>query len=112
MDPIRILIADDDAGMRLVMRRLAEQAEGYELVGEATDGAELIRLYDELKPEVVLLDVEMPQMDGIECARAIQDRDPRTVLVFATAPATGPRRRSRMRSSVCRARSTRKGFTR
>ena len=39
MDPIRILIADDDAGMRLVMRRLAEQAEGYELVGEATDGA-------------------------------------------------------------------------
>lgn len=85
MDPIRILIADDDAGMRLVMRKLAEQAEGYALVGEATDGAELIRLYDELKPEVVLMDVEMPEMTGIECARAIQDRDPRTVLVFATA---------------------------
>ena len=85
MDDIRILIADDDAGMRLVMRKLVEQAEGYRLVGEATDGAELIRLYDELKPEVVLLDVEMPEMDGIECARAIQVRDPRTVLVFATA---------------------------
>ena len=85
MSLIRILIADDDAGMRLVMRKLAESAEGYELVGEAADGAALIRLYDELRPEVVLMDVEMPEMTGIECARAIQDRDPRTVLVFATA---------------------------
>ena len=85
MNPIRIMIADDDAGMRLVMRKLAQQAEGYELVGEAVDGAELLKLYDELRPEVVLMDVEMPEMTGIECARAIQDRDPRTVLVFATA---------------------------
>ena len=85
MNDIRILIADDDAGMRLVMRKLAQQAEGYSLVGEASDGAELIRLYDELRPEVVLMDVEMPEMTGIECARAIQDRDPRTVLIFATA---------------------------
>ena len=85
MTPISVLIADDDAGMRLVMRRLVEQAEGYALAGEASDGAALIRLYDERRPEVVLLDVEMPEMSGIECARAIQDRDPRTVLVFATA---------------------------
>jgi len=85
MNDIRILIADDDAGMWLVMRRLVERAEGYALVGEAEDGEALIRLYDELAPEVVLLDVEMPGMSGIECARAIQDRNPRTVLVFATA---------------------------
>ena len=85
MSDIRILIADDDAGMRLVMRKLAESAEGYELVGEAVDGKQLIELYDQLRPEVVLMDVEMPEMTGIECARAIQDRDPRTVLVFATA---------------------------
>ena len=85
MNPIRILIADDDAGMRLVMRKLAESAEGYELVGEAEDGERLIELYDQLRPDVVLMDVEMPGMTGIECARAIQDRDPRTVLVFATA---------------------------
>ena len=85
MNDIRILIADDDAGMRLVMRKLAEKAEGYELVGEAEDGERLIELYDQLRPEVVLMDVEMPGMTGIECARAIQDRDPRTVLVFATA---------------------------
>ena len=79
MIPITVLIADDDAGMRLVMRKLVQQAEGYELVGEASDGAELIRLYDAQRPEVVLLDVEMPEMSGIDCARAIQDRDPRTV---------------------------------
>ncbi len=85
MDPIRILIADDDAGMRLVMKKLVEKAEGYELVGEAEDGEQLIELYDALKPEVVLMDVEMPGMTGIDCARAIQDRDPRTVIVFATA---------------------------
>ncbi len=85
MIPIRIMIADDDAGMRLVMRKLAEAAEGYELVGEAEDGNALLRMYDELRPEVVLMDVEMPGMTGIECARAIQDRNPRTVLVFATA---------------------------
>ena len=85
MNDIRILIADDDAGMRLVMRKLAESTEGYELVGEAENGRQLIELYDQLRPEVVLMDVEMPEMSGIECARAIQDRDPRTVLVFATA---------------------------
>ena len=85
MEDIRILIADDDAGMRLVMRKLAQAAEGYALVGEAANGRELIELYDKLRPEVVLMDVEMPEMTGIECAQAIQERDPRCVLVFATA---------------------------
>lgn len=85
MNPIRIMIADDDAGMRLIMRKLVEKAEGYELVGEAVNGRQLIDMYDELHPEVILLDVEMPEMTGVECARAIQDRDPRTILVFATA---------------------------
>lgn len=85
MNPIRIMIADDDAGMRTVMRKLVEKAEGYELVGEAIDGKQLIEMYDVMHPEVILLDVEMPEMTGVECARAIQDRDPRTILVFATA---------------------------
>ena len=85
MNPIRILIADDDPGMRTVMRKLAERAEGYELVGEAGDGERLLELYEETRPDVVLMDVEMPGMTGIECAKVIQDRNPRTVLVFATA---------------------------
>lgn len=85
MNSIRILIADDDSGMRTVMRKLAEKAEGYVLVGEAQDGEQLLELYQETKPDVVLMDVEMPGMTGIECAKIIQDRNPRTVLVFATA---------------------------
>ena len=85
MNEITILIADDEPGMRLVMRKLVERAEGYRLAGEAEDGDQLIALYDECHPQVVLMDVEMPGKTGIECARAIQDRDPRTVLVFATA---------------------------
>ena len=85
MIPIRVLIADDDPGMRLVMRKLVEKAEGCDLAGEAEDGEALLRLYDEQRPDVVLMDVEMPGMTGIECARAIQERNPRTVIVFATA---------------------------
>lgn len=85
MNNIRILIADDDPGMRTVMRKLAEKAEGYELVGEAESGTQLIELYEQTRPEVVLMDVEMPGMTGIECAKVIQDRNPRTVLIFATA---------------------------
>lgn len=85
MNETTILIADDDPGMRLVMRKLVARAEGYQLVGEAEDGDQLIALYDEHHPQVVLMDVEMPGRTGIECARAIQDRDPRTVIVFATA---------------------------
>lgn len=85
MENIRILIADDDPGMRTVMRLLVQRAEGYELVGEAEDGERLLQLYDQTRPDVVLMDVEMPGMTGIECAKAIQDRNPRTVLVFATA---------------------------
>jgi len=85
MNSIRILIADDDPGMRTVMRKLVEKSEGYTLVGVAEDGNQLLELYEETRPDVVLMDVEMPGMTGIECAKVIQDRNPRTVLIFATA---------------------------
>ena len=85
MEEIRILIGDDDPGMLLVMRKLIERAEGYTLVGEAKNGDELISLFDELHPDVVLMDVEMPALSGIECGKAIQDRSPKTIIIFATA---------------------------
>jgi two-component system LytT family response regulator len=85
MRDIRIVTADDDAGMRLVMKKIVERAEGFELVGEAGDGSALLKLYEEKRPDVMLMDVEMPSMSGIECARAIQDRDPRAIMVFVTA---------------------------
>lgn len=85
MDDIRILIADDDDGMRLIMRRFVEKAGGFQIVDEAKDGRELIRLNEQTHPQVILLDVEMPVMTGVECARIIQDINPKTILVFATA---------------------------
>ena len=82
---IRVLIADDDPGMRLLLRKVLERTEGYELLGEAEDGQGLISLYESMKPDMVILDVEMPNMTGIECARAIQDQNPRTLIIFVTA---------------------------
>ncbi len=83
--PIRVLIADDEPGMRMILRKMIARVDGYQLVGEAADGAELMRLFDELRPQVVFLDVDMPVMNGVACANQIQDADPSCVLIFATA---------------------------
>ena len=85
MEPIRALSADDDAGMRLLMRKLLEKSGGFVLCGEASDGAELLALAAEHRPQLVLLDVEMPGVSGVDCARELQDSDPHTILIFATA---------------------------
>ena len=85
MEPIRALIADDDAGMRLRRRKLREKSGGFVLCGEASDGAELLALAAEHRPQLVLLDVEMPGVSGVDCARELQDSDPHTILIFATA---------------------------
>lgn len=85
MEPICALIADDDAGMRLLMRKLLEKSGGFTLCGEASDGAELLTLAAEHHPQLVLLDVEMPGVSGVDCARELQDSDPHTILIFATA---------------------------
>lgn len=85
MDPIRVIVADDDAGMRLLERKMIEKSGDFDIVGEAKDGAELLRLVEQLHPQLVFLDVEMPEKTGVECARVIQDMDPAIVLIFATA---------------------------
>ena len=85
MDDLRVLIADDDMGMRTIMRKIVERVEDFVLVAEAGDGRTALELVEKLKPELVFLDVEMPEMTGVECARAIQDLNPNTVIIFATA---------------------------
>lgn len=84
-EAIRVVIADDEPGMRMIMRKMIEKAEGFTLCGEADNGPDLLKLVEQYKPQVCFLDVEMPGMTGLECAKAIQDTDPRTILVFATA---------------------------
>ena len=84
-EPIRVVIADDDEGMRMIERRMIGRVEGFLLAGEAKDGDELLALVDEVNPQVVFLDVEMPHKTGVECARIIQDMNPSIVMIFATA---------------------------
>lgn len=85
MDSFRVLIADDDAGMRLIERKMIAMVDGFELVGEAADGEQLLQLAEEKHPHLIFLDVEMPGKTGVECARILQDTDPSTILIFATA---------------------------
>lgn len=85
MDDLRVLIADDDAGMRTVMRHIIDKVDGFQLAGEAEDGEDTLQKAETLKPQVVFLDVEMPKISGVDCARTIQDMNPATVIIFATA---------------------------
>jgi AmiR/NasT family two-component response regulator len=68
----RVLIAEDEALIRLDLKEMLEE-EGYDVVGEAGDGEEAVRLAEELKPDLVILDVKMPVLDGISAAERIVD---------------------------------------
>ncbi|MEE2041239.1 response regulator transcription factor [Nocardiopsis sp. CT-R113] len=68
---VRVVVADDQALVRMGLRVLLETEEDLELVGEAADGLEAVRLVRELRPDVVLMDVRMPVVDGLEALRRI-----------------------------------------
>ncbi len=68
---IRVVLADDQALLRKGFRMILEAEEGMEIVGEAPDGADAVRLVELYRPDVVLMDVRMPVLDGIEATRAI-----------------------------------------
>lgn len=68
---VRVVVADDQALVRMGLRVLLETEEDLELVGEAADGEEAVRLVRELRPDVVLMDVRMPVVDGLEALRRI-----------------------------------------
>ena len=79
-----ILIVDDAAFMRMVIKNILVK-EGYEVVGEAADGKEAVALYNDLKPALVLLDITMPEMDGIEALKKIIAADPQAKVVMCSA---------------------------
>ncbi|MEV6381952.1 response regulator transcription factor [Streptomyces sp. NPDC051773] len=82
---IRILIADDEALLRMAFSTIVEAQPDMAPVGEATDGTQAVRLARELRPDVVLMDVRMPQADGIEATRQIVRVSPQSrVLILTT----------------------------
>lgn len=82
---IKVLIVDDEVGMRLILKKAIEKDNDLTIAGEAEDGEAALRLFIELRPEVVFLDVEMPLLNGIECAKKITDIDPKVIIIFVTA---------------------------
>jgi NarL family two-component system response regulator YdfI len=82
--PIRILVADDHLIIRQGLRLILETQDGFELVGEAADGVEAVRLCAELKPEVVLMDLRMPGMDGLTAIERLRVEQPGIAVVILT----------------------------
>lgn len=80
----RILIVDDALIMRMKIKEIAQQA-GWEIAGEAASGTEAVQRYRELKPDLVTMDIVMPQMDGVAALRAVRDEDPRAQVVMVSA---------------------------
>ena len=80
----RLLVVDDALFMRKMICGVAAEA-GWEVVGEAGDGAEAVALYERLRPDLVTMDLVMPVMGGLEALRQIRARDPQAQVVVVTA---------------------------
>jgi len=83
--PIRVILADDHSVVRQGIRRFLEEDPAIEVVAEASNGVEAIRLVEEHRPDVAVLDIRMPEVTGVEATRRIKDRLPNTRVLILTA---------------------------
>lgn len=82
--PIRVLIADDHLIVREGLQLIMETADEFELVGEAADGAQAVQLANKLKPDVILMDLQMPNVDGLTAIAQIRTQQPDIAIVILT----------------------------
>lgn len=80
----RVLIVDDAAFMRMMIKDILEK-NGFEILGEANNGLKAVELYKKDKPDVVTMDITMPDMDGIEAVKAIKAFDPSAKIIMCSA---------------------------
>ena len=78
---VRVLIADDTSTIRLLLRRTFEASGRFDVVGEAEDGVQAVERAGELRPDIILLDLSMPVLDGIEAIPLIRERAPEARIV-------------------------------
>ena len=82
---IRVVLADDHAVVRQGIRQFMEEAGDIEVIAEAEDGAEAVRLVEAHQPDVAVLDIRMPEMTGVEATRRIKERFPQVRVLILTA---------------------------
>ena len=83
--PTRVLIVDDALYMRSMIRDILTTTGRFEIVGEASNGREAVERFLELKPELVTMDIVMPELDGIEATREILARTPGAIVIMCSA---------------------------
>jgi DNA-binding NarL/FixJ family response regulator len=84
MGPLRILIADDNPLVRCGLRMLIERQEGWSVCGEAADGLEALEKATSLKPDVILLDISMPKLDGLNALPLLREKVPDSEIIVLT----------------------------
>ncbi len=80
----RILVVDDAAFMRMMIKNIVTK-NGYEVAGEAENGKQAVEKYAELRPDIVTMDITMPEMDGIDAVKAIRAIDPNASIIMVSA---------------------------
>ncbi|MBI2806132.1 MAG: response regulator transcription factor [Planctomycetes bacterium] len=88
MKPIRVLLADDHSLMRAGIRALLKELPGVEVVGEANNGQQALDLVEEMKPDIVLMDIMMPEMNGLDATKRVVARHPKVRVIMLSMNAS------------------------
>ena len=84
---VRVLLADDESHVRLLVRTVVSSL-GYDVVGEAADGRKAVELFDTVSPDLVLLDINMPVMDGLAALKALREKSDTVAIIMLTSLAS------------------------